>query len=324
MTGLAGLAVTIGLFLAPGPGDGPDWSSTVEAIRGVDPDPAPPSTTNGIHYLTSNERRLDLFLPELGGRGGVHLGVGSDQNYIMAGWSRPKLMVLVDFDEAVVDMHAIYRALLLEAATPQRFVELWSTDGIDDAHAAIEAATPGRRRQRALIDLYDQSRKDVAKRTGVLLEKYDVLGIHWYLEDARQYAFVRKLAKRDRIVALRGDFTADGALREIGEVLLDEGLSVRTLYLSNIEQYFMYKKPYRDNMLGLPFDDRTLVLRTLPGRPAGFQYILQTGDNFRTWLTAKRIYSVYGIRKKKKGEHLEASVKWIIDELPPTKKTAKR
>jgi len=83
MTGLAGLAVTIGLFLAPGHGDGPDWATVASTIRTVDPDPAPPSTTNGIHYLTSNERRLDLFLPELGGRGGVHLGVGTDQNYIM-------------------------------------------------------------------------------------------------------------------------------------------------------------------------------------------------------------------------------------------------
>lgn len=316
MTGLAGLAVTIGLFLAPGPGEGPDWSQTASALRTVDPDPAPPSTTNGIHYLTSNERRLDLFLPELGGRGGVHLGVGTDQNYIMAGWSRPKLMVIVDFDEAVVDMHAIYRAFLLEAKTPARFVELWSKDNVDEAHAVIEAATPGRRDQRRLVQLYDDTRKDVAKRTKVLLGKYDELGIHWYLEDAKQYAYVRKLVKSDRVVAVRGDFTVDGALREIGETLEHEGLSVRTLYLSNIEQYFMYKKPFRANMLGLPFDDRTLVLRTLPGRPAGFQYILQTGDNFRSWLTAKRVYSVYGIRGKKKGEHLEASAKWIIDELP--------
>jgi len=213
-------------------------------------------------------------------------------------------------------MHAIYRAFLLEAKTPERFVELWSEDNIADAHAVIEAATPARRQQRLLTKLYDDTRKDVAKRTKVLLKKYDELGIHWYLEDKRQYAYVRKLAKNERIIALRGDFTVDGALREIGETLLDEGLSIRTLYLSNIEQYFMYKKPYRANMLGLPFDEQTLVLRTLPGRPAGFQYILQTGDNFHSWLTAKRVYSVYGIRGKKKGEHLEASAKWIIDELP--------
>jgi len=314
--GLTSLAVYIALLLAPGQAK---WDDTRDALAAVGPDPAPASVTNGVHYLTSNERRLDLFLPEVADQGGVHLGVGSDQNYILAGWSRPRLMMIVDFDEAVVNMHAIYGALFVEAETPERFVELWSKAGARDAKAAIRTATEPGAKRRALLALYDEARADVAKRTKILLRKYDDLGLHWYLEDPRQYDSVRALAVQGKVVAVRGDFTADGVLRKIGATLRDEHLKVSVLYLSNIEQYFMYKKTYRANMLGLPMDDDTLVLRTLPGRPAGFQYILQAGDNFQTWLGAKNIYSVYRVRGMQKGEHLEASEKYIVDDLPKSR-----
>ncbi|MEM6990920.1 MAG: hypothetical protein AAF721_10495 [Myxococcota bacterium] len=314
---LIGFAVAVALQLAPGPEAWPgEMRDTLDALQAVPADPAPAQVTNGVHYLTSNERRLDLFLPELSHRGGVHLGVGSDQNYILAGWSRPELMVVVDFDQSVVDMHTIYGSLFASAETPQRFVELWSEDGSADAKQAIRDAVPRGLKRKRLVDLYTQARRDVAKRTKVLLRKYDDLGVHWYLEDQAQYDAVRTLAVGGKVIAVRGDFTVEGVLQDVGELLHDADRPVHTLYLSNIEQYFMYTKTYRANMLGLPFDDKTLVLRTLPGRPAGFQYMLQQGENFRAWLQAKRVYSVYRVRGMVKGEHLEASEKFIIDELP--------
>lgn len=314
---LVGLAITIALRLAPSPMPGAaEVAETMQALGAVAPDPAPVAVTNGVHYLTSNERRLDLFLPEVARRGGVHLGVGSDQNYILAGWSRPDLMIIVDFDQAVVDMHAIYGALFAVAETPAQFVRLWSETGTSAAKQAIRDAVPTGTRRADLLRLYSEARPDVAKRTKILLSKYDVLGVHWYLEAQAQYDAVRSLAVAGRVTAVRGDFTVDGVLRDVGELLTEADRPIGTLYLSNIEQYFMYKKTYRGNMLGLPFDDRTLVLRTLPGRPAGFQYILQTGNDFRQWLAAKRVYSVYRVRGLAKGEKLVASQKYVIDELP--------
>ena len=316
---LTGLAISLALKLAPPPAP-VEWRPTAEALQAIAADPAPAEVTNGVHYLTSNERRLDLFLPELADKGGVHLGVGSDQNYILAGWSRPELMVIVDFDQQIVDLHAIYGALLSAAKTPARFLELWSPDGADDARAAIEAATEPGTRRRELLELYDAAREEVRKRNKVMLGKYAELGIHWYLEDADQYRRVRELHERGRVIAIRGDYTADGVVRRIGEILREQGHTVRVFYMSNIEQYLMYRKPFRANILGLPFDHRTLVLRTLPGRPAGFQYMLQRGNDFRAWLQADKVYSVYKIRGTKKGEHLVASEKFVIDALPPTTK----
>lgn len=309
--GLLVTTVLTGLLLA-GQEQSPGLSARLAALT---PDAAPAATTNGIHYLTSNERRLDLYLPEIAGQGGAYLGVGSDQNYILAGWARPDLMVIVDFDQAVVDLHSVYEAFFIAAKTPSEHRRLWTKKGAADAHATIKARFPGAR-GRQLVRLYTESRKEVLARIDVLTTKYDDLGIHWVFEDAEQYRVVRRLWERERVIVVRGDFTKDGVLREIGETLTDAGRSLRTLYLSNIEQYFMYGKDYRANMLGLPFTEDTLVLRTLPGRPAGFQYILQEGPGFHAWLAAKNVYSVYRVRGKAKGEFLHASEKYVIDELP--------
>lgn len=141
--------------------------------------------------------------------------------------------------------------------------------------------------------------------------------MHSYLDTPEQYRYIADLHARGRVVALRGDFTMDGVLREVASVLSTHGQSLKILYLSNIEQYFSYRKDFKDNMLALPFDDETIVLRTLPGRPAGFHYILQSGDDFHAWMRARKVWSVYKIRGFVKGEPLEANKRFTAG--PPPK-----
>jgi hypothetical protein len=108
-------------------------------------------------------------------------------------------------------------------------------------------------------------------------------------------------------------------LRRVAGVLSAHALPVKVLYLSNIEQYFTYRKPFKANMLALPFDGGSLVLRTLPGRPAGFHYILQRGDDFHAWMRAPKVWSVYKLRGMAKGEHLVAGERFVAgppDESP--------
>jgi hypothetical protein len=283
-------------------------AAAADELRALEPDPAPTHTTNDLHYLVSNERRLDLFRPELDDLGGVLLGVGTDQNYVMAAWSRTELLVIVDFDEQVVDLHAIHSALMSAAPTVEEFRRLWSKEGADDARAALRSAHPERRE---LVELYDAARDVVDRRLRKLARRYVELGVHSWLDTPEQYRFVADLHARGRVVALRGDFTRDGVLRRVAAVLEAHALPVKVLYLSNIEQYFTYRKPFKDNMLALPFDDDTVVLRTLPGRPAGFHYIVQRGDDFHAWMRTPKVWSVYKIRGMAKGEHLVAGERWV-------------
>ncbi len=290
----------------------------LSSLRGLSSDPAPERITNDTHYLVSNERRLDLFRPDIDGLGGVHVGVGTDQNFVLAGWSRPELMIIVDFDGEVIDLHAIHGALLRAAQDVDAFKRLWSEAGADEALALLaklEREPPARRER--LQALYTRTRARVHKRLRVLTRRYAELDVRSYLDTPAQYDAVRSLHLRGRVITLRGDFTQAGVVRRVGELLREHEREVQLLYLSNIEQYFTYGRAFKDNMLGLPLASSSLVLRTLPGRPAGFQYMLQKGPDFHAWMRAPRVWSVYRLRGLGKGEHLAASERWFITELPP-------
>ena len=88
-------------------------------MHAVVEDPPPPELVRDTHYIVSNESRQDLFKDSIAAHGGALLGVGSDQNYLLAGWSRPELLILFDFDQVVVNVHRVYRAFFLNAATPR-------------------------------------------------------------------------------------------------------------------------------------------------------------------------------------------------------------
>lgn len=284
------------------------FAAAAAELRALEPDPAPLHTTNDLHYLVSNERRIDRFRPELDDLGGVFLGVGTDQSYVMAAWSRTELLVIIDFDQQVIDLHAIHGALMSAAPTMEEFQRLWSAQGADDARAVLRAAHPARPE---LQGLYDAAHERVGRRLRKLAQRYVELGVRSWLDTPEQYRFVAELHARGRVVALRGDFTRDGVLRRAAAVLHAHALPVKVLYLSNIEQYFTYRRPFKDNMLALPFAPETVVLRTLPGRPAGFQYIVQRGDDFLAWMRAPKVWSVYKIRGMAKGEHLVAGERYV-------------
>lgn len=283
-------------------------------------DPAPEAITNDRHYLISNERRLDLFTPEVEGRGNVYVGVGAGQNYLLAGWARPSEMVLIDFDQDVVDLHKIYIALLCYATSPEAFESLFSAEQAPVSHAVIAIAAGQRHRATRLLALYERARPKIERHLRVMRSKLEEAGVRGYLTDIEAYDHIATLARSGRIIARRGDFTTAGVVADVGTVLREAEKSVGVLYLSNIEQYFMYRKPFRKNMLGLPLADDSVVLRTLPARPAGFEYIVQAGPNFEAWLNAKKVYSVYGIRKIPSDGHLVASHKHVVTDLPKKRK----
>ncbi len=280
-------------------------------------DPPPTGITNDTHYLVSNERRLDLFASSIEPRGGVYVGVGAGQNYVLAGWARPEYMVLVDFDQDVVDLHHLYAMFLAYAPDAKAFEDLWSDSGSAQVHRWLPVAVRNDARATRLLALYDRARPEVAERIRIMHGKLAEAGEDWYLTDAEAYDHLADLARRDRIVAKRGDFTQPGVLRELGDALRAASASVGVLYLSNIEQYFMYGKDYRANVLGLPLDRHTAVLRTLPGRPAGFEYITQRGDQLHAWMRRKRTTSVYRVRGLVRGTHLQAGERFVAGG-PPT------
>lgn len=258
-------------------------------------DPPPQQLIKSSHYWISNEHSHFVWHAPLQALGGAYLGVGTDQNYLLAGWSRPELLLLVDFDEAIVDLHRAYRVAFTASATPEAFLELWSQAGAD-AHAAhIVAAFPDPALQARVLRARRIARPLVHKRLRKTLRLYKERGIPTFLDDPAQYGHLRKLWQEDRALAVRGDLTGDATLVDIAAALRAAGLTLAVLYLSNAEQYFDYVPGFRRNVLALPMTERSLVLRTLGWQGHGFiageqyHYNHQPGLDFAAWMRVSAV-----------------------------------
>lgn len=236
---------------------GPDLSGFATLTR----DPPPAEITRGAHYWIGNEDRLDLFHAAVKDKGGVHMGVGAEQNYLLCGWSRCEVIVLMDFDQSIVDLHRVYFAAFQTAATKEEFMALWLDKRRTGLRAAIKERYTGAELKGALAAL-DVARWNVERRFRVLETQMGTAGLSTFFTDDADYAHVRGVVTGGRAFAVRGDLTAKGAVLSIAAATEKAGMKVRSLYLSNAEQYFGYKKQVRDNYLALPMDEASVVVRT--------------------------------------------------------------
>ncbi len=318
-----GLALLVVLLASPpvpaapaAPGLPPLPAGELAALGGVRADPPPRELSKGLHFIVSDEKRHHMFRETLQDLGGVFVGLGTDQNYTMAGWARPELLVLLDFDQLVVDLHRIYRLVFLNAESPAEFMELWSYRKAKQLRALVAAAHPQKDAQRDLRLALGTARATVAKNLQDLVERYTQAGVPMFLTDPAQYAHLRALFLADRVLMVRGDLTARRTLADLARVLKAQGRVVRALYLSNAEQYFPYDRQFRENVLGLPYDERSWILRT---RPRGFEYIYlaQRPANLRAWLEDRRTTNVRVMAPR---ASLSVSRPFqVLEALPPPK-----
>jgi hypothetical protein len=147
--------------------------------------------------------------------------------------------------------------------------------------------------------IYLYSRKPVEERLAWLRNHLRARGVPSVFTDAEHYAFVAGLVKAGRVVAMVADLTGTRALRGLGEALRELELPLRTLFLSNAEQYFDYVPAFRDNILGLSGDDQTLVLRTRSLGNGRYEYYQQTAPNFAAFLRDPGIAKVQDLFRRR-------------------------
>ncbi len=294
----------------------PPLAAMVAELAAITPDTDTGTLTNNTHYFASNERDLDLVAATVAPLGDVWLAVGADPVYILAAWGQPSAVVVVDLDPAIVDLHAIYAVFFAHAETPEDFVALWSEAGVATAQALL-AGDPTTADK---LEIYTAAQPAVARRFADLTRRFAAKSQAWLLSDPAHYLRVAHLVRSGRVLAVRGDFTRAGVVAEIANLLQHHAVPLGLVYLSNIEQYFLYTQEFRANVGALPLATAQVV-RTLPGRPAGFEYIVQAGDHFQRWVAAPQVRSVYRIRGFRRGEPLQSRTLHVIDTTqgPPTR-----
>jgi hypothetical protein len=269
----------------------------------------PPAEFGGVtkdrrdkHYLAGNEKTLDAFYPEVRGLGGGYVGVGSDQAYLFIGWQQPEFAWLTDYDPEVVGVHGVYAAFFAAAATPAEFIALWQPEAKAAALAAIDAhcqATPLTERpascstQRAI---YVNHRGWIARRLRLVVARMRQADVPCYLTDASQYADVRARLAAGRVRPLLANLIEGPGFRGVAETARTLGVPVRVVYLSNAEEYWnVYPRKFREHLLALSGDERSVVLRTLLTWDVNmdYRYVVQSLANFHAHLQEPAIRSVY-------------------------------
>lgn len=269
------------------------WSAAFQAIKNDRP---PKQIVRNIHYVISNENRHFLFRDAVQtGAGGVYIGVGSDQNYLLSGWSRPDVLVLMDFDQVVVDLHRVYRLLFLNADNPETFMSMWGLGQEKQVRALIDAAYPDAAQRRQVRDAYHIGRLAVHNRLRRVKALYRKLNVPCFLNDAEQYRFIVSMFRANRVFMVRGDLTADVSVRDIAAAARAANMPVRTIYLSNAEKYFPYTPGFKNSMLLLPTDEQSVVIRTWGFHNGRYNYTVQKGNNFQAWLRDGKTTSVASI-----------------------------
>ncbi len=279
VAGLASLSPPAPL-LPPGP--------NLSGFASLPADPAPAEITRGAHYWIGNEDRLDVFYDDVKDKGGVHVGVGAEQNWLLAGWSKPRVVVLMDFDQAIVDLQHVYLVAFAKAATKEEFKALWLDKSRKGLREGVLALPVGVRT--GALEALKVARWNIERRFARLETQMGAKGLTFFLTDDAQYAYLRELVTSGRAFAVRGDLTANQTMKAIAAAAVTAALPIRTLYLSNAEQYFMYKKSTRENFASLPFDGDSVVLRThgwvsLPYLKDGnsYHYGVQSGLSFQAF-----------------------------------------
>lgn len=216
-------------------------------------------------YLESNEPRAWLWTPYLRNIGGAYLGVGSDQNYTFIAIARAQWAWVMDYDPRVVDHHKRLRALVLEAQTPDAFVEMWSAKAKSTAIAAIEKHYAGSPELPKLkrgylathLRMYTYYREQQAP------ARTRPEGYGWLAND-EHYAYVRKMFVQGRLVPIKADLLGTKSIQTAAKAATELGVPMRVFYTSNAPSSWggMITPSYRANLLSLPFDRHSIVLQT--------------------------------------------------------------
>lgn len=288
-----------------------------ESLASIRADPPPPATTRGAHFVVSNEDDPHHWAKPVSQLGGMLIGVGAEQNLILAGWARSEALVCLDFDQWVVDLNRAHGLILSKAGSPAEWLELWNKSRADEVRGWIERAWPDDAKR--IADVVRRSRYAVYKRLVKVRDQLAKQGTASLFDDRAQFDHVRGLWKRGAAVSVLGNLLEKKALSDAGRAAREQGMPVRVLYLSNAEFYFDYADgAFTPNVLGLPSDDRSVVLHTRPIDEKKFHYAVQPLGAFQKWLRSGKAEDFHVLFRTSRDYERRYDVPFHqLDALPP-------
>lgn len=264
----------------------------------------------GRSYLAGDEWNLHLYYPYIKDSGGGYMGVGSDQGYLIMSWTKPKLGWLIDYDPLVVETHKIYRVFFEKAKTPDEFFALWKKSNRKSSLKLLEEKLGKDKNYKLIRRVFKDWRVKIYRRHSRVRRIMKKEKIPSYLTNQASYDHVRNMVTQGRVRTMVANLLDDEGLVGIGAAAKKLGVPIRTLYLSNAEEYWKYPKQFRKNIAALHFDDKSYTLHTLSTWTTNkdYRYVLQPSLKYVEWLKrdwVKKIYYMVPRRKLKGPEDID-------------------
>ncbi|HMV80529.1 MAG TPA: hypothetical protein PK453_25875 [Leptospiraceae bacterium] len=251
------------------------------------------------HYPSSNERRLDLFIPYVENLGGGYVGVGTDQNLSLIAKARSEYAYLMDFDMDIVRVNKMHIFLLKHSETSEIFMERWKRQSKAKTKELI-AKEGGTETDDLLkgLEMGHVPYLGVPERFAELSFMNKKFGFVTFTSSKEEYDFLRELALSGRLNAVPGNLLGDTTIGEISAVAQKISVPIRVFYTSNAEEYFSFPKEYRENLKKIHTDEKGVLVRTVSagtkngwGQPDGekfpdsvpFHYNIHNIQNLQKW-----------------------------------------
>ncbi len=218
-------------------------------------------------YLMTNEPRGHVWDAYISDLGGAYVGIGSDQNFNYIAAARSRWAWVMDYDPRVVKNHKRIRALVLAAPTPDEFVALFTPDKQNKGASIISDAYPDDPDLKQLRWGYIATRDELLEYFTKQRKRRGKGSDFGWLRNEDDYRYIRTLMQQGRIRVVAGDLLRDGAMQSVGEAARALGVPIRIYYTSNAPTAWggSVTDEYRRNVLALPFDEHSVVLRTTDG-----------------------------------------------------------
>lgn len=302
---------------------------------GLPVDPVPPKLNatrpdlEGRHYLWCDEANLQLFYPHIKDLGGGYMGVGSDQAYLFVGWMKPRFAWLTDYDPWIVWLHKSYAAFFAEAETPEAFVALWDPKHAKASRALLDRVYADEPDRKRIVFVFRQAHRVVHRRLRRLRRKMERAKVPSYVTDAEDYAFVRAMVGNGRVSPRRVNLLAAEGMKGVAAEARALGIPIRVLYMSNAESYWRYGEPFRENIAAQPFDERSLILRTVASKNVNddYHYNMQPGQNFQRWLAedwVRRVRQIVPRVRIRGKDHIPLTTTDRAPERPASKRSRRK
>ncbi len=261
-------------------------------------------------YIKSNEGLRPSFAPYIRNLGGGYVGIGADQNYDFIAEAKSQWVWLFDYDPTVVRTHQILRAVVPRCATPAKLAAAFAEENQARTRRWIRASLRGRADEiRPTMDVFRRHREGLFTHYTLSLEPRRAFPDFGWLANQENYRYIRTLFAQGRVSITKGNLLTDVAMPAIARSARILGVRVRIFYSSNAADQWELTSQYRDNVADLPFDSRSVALRTHLGRLVdGFE-----SELFK-WLYVvdgvEHLRRVFRRRRTRQTRHL------MVDALP--------